>query len=149
VSAEEPRRAGEQAAPPVRAERNGRAERAALAGWLAEAVLERKAEQVVALDVGELTAVADVFVLASGTSDRHVRALADAAIEAAKRRGLKALGVEGYEEGRWVLIDLNEAVVHLFSQAAREHYDLDRLWSDAPRLNAGAGAANTGPEAKP
>lgn len=145
MSAEEPRRAGaQQAAPPGRAVRT---ERAALAGWLAEAVLERKAEQVVALDVGELTAVADVFVLASGTSDRHVRALADAATEAASRRGLKVLGVEGYEEGRWVLIDLNEAVVHLFSPAAREHYDLDRLWSDAPRLIAGG--ADAAPEAKP
>jgi len=148
VSAEEPRRA----AAPNHDGRAVRAERAALAGWLAEAVLERKAEQVVALDVGELTAVTDVFVLASGTSDRHVRALADAALEAANRRGLKALGVEGYEEGRWVLIDLNEAVVHLFSPAAREHYDLDRLWSDAPRLNADAGEANdanAAPEAKP
>ena len=101
---------------------------------LCDAVLELKAENVVALDVHELSAFADTFVIATGTSDRHVRAIADKVVETAKRGTEKVLGVEGYDEGRWVLIDLNDAIVHVFRREEREHYDLDRLWEDAPVL---------------
>jgi len=107
----------------------------ARARYLAEAALDRKAEDVVALDVSALTAFADTFLLATGTSDRHVRAVADAVVEASRAHGAPALGVEGYEEGRWVLIDLNDVVVHVFVAEAREYYDLDRLWADAPSID--------------
>jgi nicotinate-nucleotide adenylyltransferase len=101
---------------------------------LCESVLELKAQNVIALDLRALSAFADSFVLATGTSDRHVRAIADQVIETAKKSGAQVLGVEGYNEGEWVLIDLNDAVVHVFRGPAREHYDLDLLWGDAPRL---------------
>ena len=101
---------------------------------LAEAALERNAEQVVALAVGELTSFADAFVIATASSDRQARAVADAVVASAKGTGAAVLGVEGYEEGRWILIDAGDVVVHVFVRDAREHYDLDRLWADAPRI---------------
>jgi ribosome-associated protein len=109
-------------------------DRLAKARLVVDAALERKALDVVALDVRELTSYADTFVIASGTSDRHARSLADAILEAAAARGLSPLGVEGYDEGRWVLIDLGDVIVHLFHADVRQHYDLERLWSDAPVL---------------
>lgn len=98
----------------------------------AEAALDRKAEDVVALDVASLTSFTDAFVIATGTSDRHVKAVADAVVERAHELGRKPLGVEGYEGGEWVLIDLDDVVVHVFQSERREHYDLERLWADAP-----------------
>ena len=101
---------------------------------LAEAALDRNAENVVALAVGELTSFADAFVIATAGSDRQARAVADAVVESAKSGGGAVLGVEGYEDGRWILIDAGDVVVHVFVRDAREHYDLDRLWADAPRI---------------
>jgi ribosome-associated protein len=110
---------------------------------LAEAAVDRKAERVVALDVSGLTSFTEVFVIASGTSDRHVRAVADAVVERAEALGRRPLGVEGHEGGEWVLIDLDEVIVHVFQREKREHYDLERLWADAPAtwFEAGAGGA--------
>jgi ribosome-associated protein len=101
---------------------------------LAGAALERNAEDVVALAVGELTSFADAFVIATAGSDRQARAVADAVVESAKAAGAAVLGVEGYDDGRWILIDAGDVVVHVFVREAREHYDLDRLWEDAPRI---------------
>jgi len=89
----------------------------------------------VALDVREATSFADVFVLLTGTSDRHVRAIADAIEESMRERGEKPLGVEGLEQGRWVLLDYNDVIAHVFQGEVREHYDLERVWSDAPVLD--------------
>lgn len=105
---------------------------------LCEAALEVKAENVLALDVSGLSAFADVFVLATASSDRHARAIADKVMEAARTGGMETLGVEGYDEALWILIDLNDAIVHVFRGEAREHYDLERLWGDADPLFAGA-----------
>jgi ribosome-associated protein len=104
---------------------------------LAEAAVQKKAQDLVALDVHELTSFADAFLLATGTSDRHVRSVADAMLEASEEMGRSALGVEGYDEGRWVLIDLNEVVVHIFQEEVRKYYDLERLWGDAPAIELG------------
>jgi ribosome-associated protein len=101
---------------------------------LAEAAQGKNAEEVVALDVGELTSFADAFVIATAGSDRQARAVADAVVERAKGAGEAVLGVEGYEDGRWILIDAGDVIVHVFVREAREHYDLDRLWADAPRI---------------
>jgi ribosome-associated protein len=101
---------------------------------LAGAARDRNAENVVALDVGELTSFADAFVIATAGSDRQARAVADAVVERAKGAGESVLGVEGYEDGRWILIDAGDVIVHVFVREAREHYDLDRLWADAPRI---------------
>jgi len=100
----------------------------------AEAALDRKAEDVLALDVSALTAFADAFVIATGSSDRHVKAVADAVVERADRLGRRPLGVEGYEGGDWVLIDLDDVIVHVFRAEKRADYDLERLWSDAPSV---------------
>lgn len=110
---------------------------------LAEAALDRKAEQVVVLDVSRLTSFTDAFVIASGSSDRHVRAVADAVVERAAGLGQRPLGVEGYEGGEWVLIDLGEVVVHVFERGKREHYDLERLWADAPAAHLEATPGGT------
>jgi ribosome-associated protein len=101
---------------------------------LAEAAQEKNAENVVALDVGELTSFADAFVIATAGSDRQARAVADAVVKRAKEEGEAVLGVEGYEDGRWILIDAGNVIVHVFVREAREHYDLDRLWADAKRI---------------
>jgi ribosome-associated protein len=98
----------------------------------AEAALERKAGDVVAMDVSGLTSFTDAFVIATGTSDRHVKAVADAVVERAHGLGRKPLGVEGYETGEWVLIDLDDVIVHVFRGEKREQFDLERLWGDAP-----------------
>jgi ribosome-associated protein len=107
---------------------------------IVDAALDRKAEDVVALDVREIASFTDTFVFATGTSDRHVRAVADAVVEALGRAGDKPLGVEGYEDGSWVLIDANDAIVHVFRRETREHYALERLWSDADEIPLAAGA---------
>jgi len=108
-----------------------RAERIARANRVAEAALDRKALDVVALDVSELTSYADTFIITTATSDRHARAIADAIREAETASSSKPLGVEGYEEARWVLIDLGDVIVHVFLEEVREAYDLERLWNDA------------------
>jgi ribosome-associated protein len=101
---------------------------------LADAARSKNAEDVVALEVGALTSFADAFVLATAGSDRQARAVADAVTEAMRQAGEQPLGVEGYEDGRWILIDGGDVIVHVFVREAREHYDLDRLWGDAPRI---------------
>jgi ribosome-associated protein len=110
---------------------------------IAEAALDRKAIDVVALDVREVTSFADTFLIITATSDRHARSVADSIEEAMAKRGQKPLGTEGYKEGRWVLIDLADVIVHIFQRAVREEYDLERLWSDAPALELAGGAART------
>jgi len=95
------------------------------------AALERNAHKPVVMDIRAVTSFADVFLLVSGRSDRQVRAIADAIVEALHAAGDDPLGVEGMEEGRWVLIDCNDVVVHVFDPETRELYALERLWSDA------------------
>jgi ribosome-associated protein len=102
---------------------------------VAEASLERAAEEVVALDVGNAVSFADVFVICTGRSDRQVRSIADAIEEAVVEHGERPLGIEGYDEGRWVLMDFADVIVHVFQQEVRRRYDLERLWSDAPKLD--------------
>jgi ribosome-associated protein len=114
--------------------------RLARASRVAEAALDRKALDLVALDVSELTSYADTFIIATATSDRHARAIADAIREAESAGGGRALGVEGYDEARWVLIDLGDVIVHVFQEEVRSAYDLERLWSDAQSLALSAAA---------
>lgn len=99
-----------------------------------EAVDDRKARDVVALDLRGLTDAADYFVVASGTSDAHVRGIADLVLQRLAQRGVEAHHVEGIVTGRWVLLDFIDFVVHLFHPDARAFYQLERLWGDAPEL---------------
>jgi ribosome silencing factor RsfS/YbeB/iojap len=87
-----------------------------------------KAQNVAVLDVRELTHVADTVVIASGTSDRHVKSLAGRVLERAKDGGFRALGIEGEREGEWVLVDLQDVIVHVMLPRVREFYGLEKLW---------------------
>lgn len=107
---------------------------------LAEAALDKKALEPIALDVRSVTSVADTYLLFTGTSDRHTRAIADSLVDWARTHGEKPIGVEGYDEGRWVLIDLGDVIVHIFLNELRQVYDIERLWSDAPALELGVAA---------
>lgn len=103
-------------------------------GRAAELALERKAHDVVALDLASISAATDYFLLASGRSDVQVKAIADNIVEKLKREGIRAEHLEGLQGGRWVLIDYIDFVVHVFHENARDFYQLEVLWGDAPRL---------------
>ena len=105
------------------------------ARWIVEAALDRKAERPIALDMRSLTSYADSFIVLTGRSDRQVRSISDAIVDALKEHGEPPLGVEGESDGNWVLIDCNDAIVHVFDPETREQYDLERLWRDAPRID--------------
>ena len=101
---------------------------------VAQAGLDKKAEEVLVLDVRGLTSYADYFVLMTADSDRQAGAIADAVDERLKNEGATKVGVEGYESGRWILIDYGDVVAHVFNREARGFYDLEGLWADAPRF---------------
>ena len=94
---------------------------------------EMKARNVVVLDVRELTSIADSMVIASGTSDRHVRSIAENVIEKCKEGGHVPLGIEGLKDGEWVLVDLQDIVVHLMLPRVRDFYNLEKLWASPVR----------------
>jgi ribosome-associated protein len=96
-----------------------------------EALEDRKGQKILALDVRRLTSIADIMVIVSGTSNRHVKALVDSVVEAATAAGCKPIGVEGLETNEWVLVDLGDVLVHVMQAEPRAHYDLERLWSEA------------------
>jgi ribosome-associated protein len=98
----------------------------------AELLFDRKAVDVVLLDLRGISTATDFFLIAGGTSDTHVSAMADHVIEQLREEGVKALNVEGQRGGRWILLDYFSFVVHVFHPAAREFYQLERLWGDAP-----------------
>jgi ribosome-associated protein len=91
---------------------------------------EIKAIDVRVLDVRPLTDITDFMIIASGRSNRQVRALADEVVAEATLRGVRPLGVEGFDQGIWVLVDLGDVVVHVMQPATREFYQLERLWDD-------------------
>jgi ribosome-associated protein len=95
---------------------------------VAGALVDLKADDVHTLDVRHLTTVTDTMVIASGRSDRHVRAIAGAVVEQAKKAGFRPLGVEGERSGEWVLVDLADLVVHVMLPRVREFYNLEKLW---------------------
>jgi ribosome-associated protein len=102
--------------------------------WIVEALDDAKAANILELDIRLLTQIADWMVVASGTSTRHVLALAARLREAGVRHGLKPTGVEGENGGEWVLLDFGDLIVHLMLPATREFYDLEGLWNE--RLGA-------------
>lgn len=100
-----------------------------------EAALDKKALEPVVLDLSGQSSYTDYILLVSGRSDRHVQNIADGVLESfAVELGRKPLGSEGHTDGRWVLIDFGEIVVHVFYHPMREFYDLEGLWCDAPRV---------------
>ena len=90
---------------------------------------DMKAQDVQVMDVRDMTSVTDIMVIASGTSDRHIKALADNVVEQVKHAGLQPLGVEGETSREWVLVDLGDVVVHVMHPQTRAFYNLEKLWS--------------------
>lgn len=99
-----------------------------------KAVMERKAMDVVVLDVEDLTTVADKFIICSGRSSRQVMAIAEHVQVELKKQGIKPLSVEGKNTGHWILMDYGHILIHVFFEETREFYDLENLWADAGRV---------------
>lgn len=102
------------------------------------AVLGKKAQQVVMLDVKALTTVADTFIICSARSNRQVTAIAEFISTYLKKQGKKALSIEGGKEGHWVLMDYGHVIIHIFLEPMRSFYDLEGLWVDARRITTEA-----------
>lgn len=99
------------------------------------AALEKKAVDIVLLKTREIVSYADYFLICGGRSDRQVQAIAQSIGKALKKQGHRALGIEGMNQGRWVLIDCGDVIVHIFQESVRRFYDLEGLWIDAPRVD--------------
>ncbi|MGH8176037.1 MAG: ribosome silencing factor [Steroidobacter sp.] len=108
---------------------------------VAGALDEMKAVNVTVLNVDQLTDITDTMIIASGNSDRHVRSIADRVIEYAKKAGFRPTGVEGERDGEWVLVDLQDVIVHIMLPRVREFYRLESLWDvSAARREAAGGS---------
>ena len=101
----------------------------------AGAASAKTVEPIVVIEVGDLIAITDYFVISSGSNDRQVRAIAEEVERQVKGRGVSPRAIEGLDDARWVLMDFGDFVVHVFNDEARSFYNLERLWSDAPRLD--------------
>jgi ribosome-associated protein len=99
----------------------------------ASVALDKKALDVKILEIGRISSIADYLVLASGTSDRQAQAIAESVRTGLKKFG-KPLGIEGMQEGNWVVIDFGDVIVHVFREETRRHYDLEGVWADAPQV---------------
>lgn len=99
-----------------------------------KAATSKKALDIVLLDLRGLSNITDYFLIISGNSDRHVQSIAEAILENMKKEGHRPLGIEGLTQGKWVLLDYNELVIHVFYEPIRRYYNIEGLWSDAPRL---------------
>lgn len=102
-------------------------------GLAVEAAADKKAHDLVVIDVGDFLSITDYFVIASAPSDRQVRTIADEVEAKLAAAGVRALRTEGSLEGGWLLLDYGVFVVHVFTDEMRKYYELERLWKDAPR----------------
>jgi ribosome-associated protein len=121
----------------------------AVQGLVIAALDDMKAHNVKVLDVRGLTDIADTMIIASGTSDRHVRSIAERVLEKVKAAGFAPYGVEGARDGEWVLVDLHEIILHVMLPRVREFYGLERLWeSDASHAPAATAPAQRAPRGR-
>ncbi|MDH4561354.1 ribosome silencing factor [Pseudomonas sp. BN411] len=100
------------------------------------ALEDLKGQEITTIDVRGKTSITDFMVIASGTSSRHVKSLAENVLEKTKEQGVRALGSEGLDGGEWALLDLGDVVVHVMQVATRQFYDLERLWQGAEQSRA-------------
>ena len=116
-----------------------------------EAAHEKKAERPVILDLRELGSITDYFIVCHGRSARQVQAIADRIEEVLKEAGVPPNHIEGYDAAEWILMDFVDFVVHIFQEETRNYYSLEKLWSDAPRLEppAPTGLAGAGQPGNP
>ena len=96
---------------------------------------ERHCTDIVVLDLKGKSPATDYFVIATGTSDRQMRSVSDEICDTARQQGLQRFGRAGYEQGRWILLDFVDVVIHLFDEPCRDYYDLELLWGDAEKLS--------------
>jgi len=101
----------------------------------AEVASGRHCSDILVLDLKGLSPATDYFVIATGTSGRHMRTVADEISESARQYGFEKFGRAGYEQGRWILLDFIDVVVHIFDEEYRDYYELELLWGDARRIN--------------
>ena len=126
-------------------QRNGlRGDSRLLAIHCARFLDENKLEDITVFEVGASIGITDYFIVATGRNGRHLKAASDKLLKELREQGIKRLGVEGYEACKWVLVDLLDAVVHLFDKESRKFYDLELLWGDCPRLDWRAGDEKIG-----
>jgi ribosome-associated protein len=115
------------------------------AAFTSRIAADKKAMDVVVLDMRDASSITDYFLICSGGSERQVQAIADAIDEQLTQSGIESLGVEGYREGRWILMDYGDVIVHVFSQETREFYDLERLWANAAKIEVTREIASVAP----
>ena len=123
-----PRNAAHKPPAAAKAARNKPASVRTLRDIVVDALEELKALDIRALDVRGLTDITDTMVVASGTSDRHVRSIADRVVQRCKEAGFRAYGIEGARDGEWLLVDLHDVVLHVMLPRVREFYALEKLW---------------------
>jgi ribosome-associated protein len=98
------------------------------------AALEKKAKDIIILNMQKVTSFADYSIICSGNSDRQVQSIAQSIEESMKKSGFLPLGIEGEKTARWILMDYADIIVHVFYEPVRDFYDIERLWSDAPKM---------------
>lgn len=99
------------------------------------AALEKKARRISILNVKKVSSISDYFIVCSGSSDRQVQAIASFIEETLKKEGKRPLGIEGERIGKWILMDYGDIIIHIFYEPVRDFYDLERLWTDVPRVD--------------
>jgi len=102
--------------------------------WIQDALEDAKARDIAVLDVRKISDFTDYMVIATGTSNRHVQSTADKVVDALRTHGVRTVGVEGGKTGDWVLIDFGDVVAHVMREEIRDFYNLEKLWSDARRI---------------
>ncbi len=105
--------------------------------WIHDALENAKAHDIVVLDVRKISDFTDYMVIATGTSNRHVQSTSDKVVDTLREHGVRPVGVEGKQIGDWVLIDFGDVVVHVMRGETRDFYNLEKLWSDARRVELG------------
>ena len=96
--------------------------------------MDKKAQDILVLDIGKLLVITDCFIILSGKTSRQAKTISDAIQEELEKCGIKPIGKEGETEARWILLDYGDVVVHIFRAEEREYYQLERLWKDAPEI---------------
>lgn len=105
--------------------------------WIQKALEDAKTQNIAVLDVRKISDFTDYMVIATGTSNRHVQSSADRVAETLRDHGVRPVGIEGKQLGDWVLIDFGDVVVHIMREQTRDFYNLEKLWSDAKRIEVG------------
>ena len=105
--------------------------------WIQNALEDAKTQNIAVLDVRKISDFTDYMVIATGASNRHVQSSADKVVETLRGHGVQRVGIEGKQLGDWVLIDFGDVVVHIMREQTRDFYNLEKLWSDAKRVEPG------------